>query len=46
MENFIGGKRYKYLGKVAYCSICKSEIFVGKILDYNLKILYNQIIVK
>lgn len=31
-----------YIAKEASCSICRNEIFVSEICDYNLNILYNE----
>jgi len=36
-EKEIKGKTIEYVGKIAYCEECKSEIFVSNIRDYNLK---------
>jgi len=36
-EKEIKGKTIEYVGKIAYCEECKSEIFVSYIRDYNLK---------
>ena len=38
-EKEIKGKKFKYIGKVAYCDECKEEIFVPEIRDYNLRML-------
>ncbi len=40
-EKEIKGKKFKYIGKVAYCDECKEEIFVPEIRDYNLRMLDN-----
>ena len=37
----IRDKKYYYIGKAAYCSKCNSEIYVSKVVDYNLKELYD-----
>ena len=39
MTKNIKGKEIEYIGKVAICSECGSEIFVADIRDYNLKML-------
>ncbi len=36
MTKNIKGKEIKYVGKIAFCSECKNEIFVAEIRDYNL----------
>jgi uncharacterized phage-associated protein len=36
-EKTINGNTVKYIAKVAYCDICKEEIFVPELRDYNLK---------
>jgi RNase P subunit RPR2 len=41
MTKNIKGKEIEYIGKVAICSECGSEIFVTDIRDYNLKMLDN-----
>ncbi len=38
-EKEIKGKNIEYVGKIAYCDACKSEIFVSDIRDFNLKAL-------
>lgn len=40
-EGNIKGESYSYLGKVAYCSECDSEVYVGYINDFNLRALYD-----
>jgi hypothetical protein len=40
LEGILGGERYEYIGKSAYCGECDGEIFVGEIEDNNLKALY------
>lgn len=42
MDGTIKGETYTYLGKVAYCIDCNSEIYVEEINDYNLKALYDK----
>lgn len=42
MEGTIKGEGYTYLGKVAHCVDCGSEIYVDEINDYNLKALYDE----
>lgn len=42
MEGTIKGEKYRYLGKVAHCIDCNSEIYVEEISDYNLKMLYDK----
>ena len=37
MEGTIKGETYTYLGKVAHCIDCDSEIYVEDINDFNLK---------
>jgi uncharacterized phage-associated protein len=39
VTELIKGKTIKYIGKIAYCEACKSEIFVSDIRDFNLKAL-------
>ena len=41
MTKNIKGKEIEYIGKVAICSECESEIFVADIRDYKLKMLDN-----
>ncbi len=38
-EKDIKGSKVKYTAKVAYCDICKEEIFIPELRDYNLKAL-------
>ena len=38
-EKKIKGSTVKYTAKVAYCDICKEEIFIPELRDYNLKAL-------
>ena len=38
-EKKIKGSLVKYTARVAYCDICKEEIFVPELRDYNLKAL-------
>lgn len=40
MEATLKGKTYAYMGKMAYCNDCNSEIYIGEIIDYNLDALY------
>lgn len=42
MDGTIKGERYTYLGKVAHCIDCGSEVYVEEINDYNLKALYDE----
>lgn len=42
MEGTIKGETYTYLGKVAHCIDCDSEIYVEDINDFNLKALYDK----
>lgn len=42
MEGTIKGETYTYLGEVAHCIDCGSEIYVDEINDYNLKALYDK----
>ncbi|MDO5406041.1 MAG: DUF4065 domain-containing protein [Eubacteriales bacterium] len=42
MKGTIKGETYSYLGKVAHCADCGSEIYVSEINDYNLKALYDK----
>ena len=41
MSGTIKGEMFTYLGKIARCSDCNSEIYVEEINDYNLKELYD-----
>lgn len=41
MTKNIKGKEIEYIGKVAICSECESEIFVADVRDYSLKMLDN-----
>ena len=41
MTKNIKGKEIEYIGKVAICSKCGSEIFIADVRDYNLKMLDN-----
>jgi putative zinc finger/helix-turn-helix YgiT family protein len=41
IEGTIKGEEYSYIGEVAYCSDCGSEIYVPEINDFNLKALYD-----
>lgn len=38
----IKGVTYDYKGKIAYCSDCKSEIYVDYVNDFNLDALYDE----
>lgn len=38
----IKGETYNYMGKIAYCIDCKSEIYVNEVNDFNLKALYDE----
>ncbi len=42
MNGTLRGETYNYLGKIAYCDDCNSEIYVDEINDYNLKALYDK----
>lgn len=42
MEGTIKDISYKYMGKIARCTDCQSEIYVAKVNDYNLKALYDE----
>lgn len=42
MDGTIKGEVYSYLGKVAQCVDCNSEIYVEEVNDYNLKALYDE----
>lgn len=42
MEGTVKGEIYTYLGKVAHCIDCGSEVYVEVITDYNLKRLYDK----
>lgn len=42
MEGTIKGISYKYMGKMARCTDCQSEIYVAAVNDYNLKALYDE----
>ena len=42
MDGTIKGETYTYLGKVAHCIDCNSEIYAEEINDYNLKELYDK----
>ncbi|OFI05058.1 hypothetical protein CLOACE_19320 [Clostridium acetireducens DSM 10703] len=39
MTKNIRGKKIDYIGKIALCTECESEIFIDYIRDYNLKML-------
>lgn len=42
MECTVKEEIYAYLGKVAHCIDCGSEVYVEEITDYNLKALYDK----
>ena len=42
VEGTIKGETYTYLGKVAHCVDCDSEIYVEELNDFNLKALYDK----
>lgn len=42
LTGIIKGTEYKYLGKVAYCKDCGSEIYLNEVNDSNLKALYDE----
>lgn len=42
MTGTIKGEVYNYIGKMARCKECNSEIYVDEINDYNLKALYDE----
>ncbi|KGF10079.1 hypothetical protein HMPREF1635_00370 [Clostridiales bacterium S5-A14a] len=42
MKGTIKGEVYHYIGKMACCKECNSEIYVDEINDYNLKALYDE----
>lgn len=46
MEGTIKGETYNYLGKIAHCIDCQSEIYVPEINDFNLKALYDEYRIK
>ncbi len=39
IEKEIKGKKYKFQREKAYCTECRSELFVASIHDHNLKML-------
>lgn len=39
MAKNIKGKEIEYVGKIAFCNECKSEMFIAEIRDYNLIML-------
>lgn len=41
-EGTLKGETYSYVGKVARCTKCNSEIYVDEINDFNLTALYDQ----
>ena len=42
MVGAIKGENYEYMGKVAHCVDCQSEIYVSEVHDFNLKALYDE----
>lgn len=42
MTGTIKGETYNYIGKMAYCIDCESEIYVDEVNDFNLKALYDE----
>lgn len=42
MVGTIKGEAYHYIGKIAHCIDCGSEIYVEEINDFNLKTLYDE----
>lgn len=42
MVETIKGETYEYMGKVAHCVDCQSEIYVSEVHDFNLKALYDE----
>ncbi len=42
MRGTLKGETYTYSGKIACCIDCNSEVYVDKINDYNLKVLYDK----
>lgn len=42
MVGTIKGETYNYIGKIAYCIDCESEIYVDEVNDFNLKALYDE----
>ncbi|MGL5978322.1 MAG: type II toxin-antitoxin system antitoxin SocA domain-containing protein [Erysipelotrichaceae bacterium] len=42
MDGTIKGEAYSYLGKIARCVDCNSELYVEEVNDYNLKALYDK----
>ena len=42
MVGSIKDETYQYMGKVAHCTECDSEIYVDEVNDYNLKMLYDE----
>lgn len=41
MNGTVKGETYTYLGKVAHCNDCGSEVYVSEVNDYNLRVLYD-----
>lgn len=46
LKGTIKGDDYTYLGQIAHCDTCGSEIYVSAVNDYNLKLLYDEYRVK
>lgn len=42
MVGTIKGEPYNYIGKIAYCIDCESEIYVDEVNDFNLRALYDE----
>ncbi|WP_249028941.1 type II TA system antitoxin MqsA family protein [Tannockella kyphosi] len=42
IEGTLKGEKFSYLGKVARCIDCNTEIYVKEIMDHNLKMLYDE----
>ncbi len=42
LQGTIKGEVYTYNGKVSYCNVCHSEVYVAEINDYNLTKLYDE----
>lgn len=45
-NSILEGENYEHVEQIAYCAKCGSEIYVGEILDSNLKALYDAYRVK
>jgi len=41
LKNKLKEENYEYMGKMAICSECESEVYIPEIEDYNLKALYD-----